>query len=30
VPRGGVVVFVSANVRLERSDQNFVNVQRFD
>jgi pyruvate kinase len=28
VPPGGVVVFISANVRLERSDQNFVNVQR--
>jgi pyruvate kinase len=30
VPRGSVVVFVSANARLERGDQNFVNLQRFD
>jgi len=30
VPRGSVVVFISANTRLERADQNFVNVQRFD
>jgi pyruvate kinase len=30
VPRGSVVVFVSANARLERADQNFVNVQKFD
>ena len=30
VPRGSVVVFISANARLERGDQNFVNVQRFD
>jgi hypothetical protein len=30
VPRGAVVVFISANARLERADQNFVNVQRFD
>ena len=30
VPRGSVVVFISANARLERADQNFVNVQRFD
>jgi pyruvate kinase len=30
VPRGSVVVFVSANARLERADQNFVNVQKFE
>jgi pyruvate kinase len=30
VPHGCVVVFVSANARLERADANFVNVQRFD
>lgn len=30
VPRGSVVVFISANARLERADQNFVNVQKFD
>jgi pyruvate kinase len=30
VPSGSVVVFISANARLERADQNFVNVQRFD
>jgi pyruvate kinase len=30
VPSGSVVVFLSANARLERADQNFVNVQRFD
>jgi pyruvate kinase len=30
VPRGSVVVFISANARLERGDQNFVNVQRLD
>jgi pyruvate kinase len=30
VPHGAVVVFISANSRLERADQNFVNVQRFD
>jgi pyruvate kinase len=30
VPHGSVVVFVSANPRLERADQNFVNLQRFD
>jgi pyruvate kinase len=30
VPAGSVVVFVSANVRLERADANYVNVQRFD
>jgi pyruvate kinase len=30
VPRGAVVVFISANARLERADQNFVNVLRFD
>jgi pyruvate kinase len=30
VPHGSVVVFISANARLERADQNFVNVQRFD
>jgi pyruvate kinase len=30
VPHGAVVVFVSANPRLERADQNFVNLQRFD
>ena len=30
VPHGSVVVFISANARLQRADQNFVNVQRFD
>jgi len=30
VPPGSVVVFMSANSRLERPDQNFVNVQRFN
>jgi pyruvate kinase len=30
VPVGSVVVFVSANVRLERTDANYVNVQRLD
>jgi pyruvate kinase len=30
VPLGSVVVFVSANARLERADANFVNVQRFE
>ena len=30
VPSGAVVVFVSANAQLQRADQNFVNVQRFD
>jgi pyruvate kinase len=30
VPQGAVVVFISANTRLERGDQNFVNVQKFD
>jgi pyruvate kinase len=30
VPSGSVVVFVSANARLERADANYVNVQRFD
>jgi pyruvate kinase len=30
VPVGSVVVFVSANARLERADANYVNVQRFD
>ena len=30
VPRGSFVVFVSANPRLERADQNFVNLQRFE
>ena len=30
VPPGSVVVFVSANARLERADANYVNVQRFD
>ena len=30
VPSGSIVVFVSANTRLERADQNFVNVQKFD
>jgi pyruvate kinase len=30
VPSGSVVVFISANARLERADQNFVNLQRFD
>jgi pyruvate kinase len=30
VPRGSSVVFISANARLERADQNFVNVQKFE
>ena len=30
VPAGSIVVFISANTRLERADQNFVNVQKFD
>jgi pyruvate kinase len=30
VPHGSVVVFISANARLERADQNFVNVQKFE
>jgi len=30
VPKGWNVVFIGANVRLERPDQNFVNVQRFE
>jgi pyruvate kinase len=30
VPPGSIVVFISANTRLERFDQNFVNLQRFD
>lgn len=30
VPRGASVVFISANARLERADQNFVNVQKLD
>ncbi len=30
VPHGSVVVFVSANASLERAEQNFVNVQRFE
>jgi len=30
VPHGSVVVFVCANARLERADQNFVNLQRFE
>ena len=30
VPRGSVVVFISANARLESAEQNFVNVQKFD
>ena len=30
VPSGSVVVFISANARLERADQNFVNVQKMD
>lgn len=30
VPHGSVVVFVSANARLERADANYVNVQRFE
>jgi pyruvate kinase len=30
VPSGSIVVFISANTRLERADQNFVNVQRFE
>jgi pyruvate kinase len=30
VPPGSVVVFVSANAKLERPDQNFVNVQRIE
>ena len=29
VPPGSAVVFISANTRLERADQNFVNVQKF-
>ena len=30
VPSGSIVVFINANSRLERADQNFVNVQKFD
>jgi pyruvate kinase len=30
VPSGSIVVFISANARLERSDQNFVNLQKFE
>jgi pyruvate kinase len=30
VPSGSVSVFVSANARLERADQNFVNVQKVE
>ena len=30
VPSGSVVVFISANARLERADQNSVNLQRFE
>jgi pyruvate kinase len=30
VPSGSMVVFINANARLERADQNFVNLQRFD
>ncbi len=30
VPPGSAVVFISANARLERADQNFVNVQKFE
>jgi len=30
VPSGSIVVFISANARLERADQNFVNVQKFE
>ena len=30
VPHGSVVVFICANARLERADQNFVNLQRFE
>ena len=30
VPSGSAVVFISANARLERAEQNFVNVQRFE
>ena len=30
VPSGSIVVFVSGNARLERPDQNSVNLQRFD
>jgi pyruvate kinase len=30
VPSGSVVVFISANARLERADQNSVNLQKFD
>lgn len=30
VPSGSAVVFISANARLERADQNFVNVQKFE
>ena len=30
VPSGSIVVFISANARLERAHQNFVNVQKFE
>ncbi len=30
VPSGSIVVFICANARLERADQNFVNMQKFD
>jgi pyruvate kinase len=30
VPSGSVVVFMSANARLERAEQNSVNLQKFD
>jgi hypothetical protein len=30
VPSGSVVVFISANARLERADQNSVNLQKFE
>ena len=30
VPTGSIVVFICANARLERADQNFVNLQKFE
>jgi pyruvate kinase len=30
VPSGSMVVFINANARLERADQNFVNLQKFE
>ncbi len=30
VPSGSIVVFICANARLERADQNFVNLQKFE